>query len=122
MDRSWCDPVRCIQKYNKKIRIESLTGATADAFGHVDNTAAANWTQYDHAYAAVMSKGGREFWKVDRVESDVSHVWVCPYSRTLVAATTDMRLISEGLTYEILSVIDIDLAHEEIEIQTRRAV
>jgi len=33
-----------------------------------------------------------------------------------------MRLICEGVTYEILSVIDIDLAHREIEIQTARAV
>jgi hypothetical protein len=33
-----------------------------------------------------------------------------------------MRLIYDGDTYEILSVIDIDLAHMEIEIQTKRAV
>jgi len=113
--------VRCITQYNKKVKVEQLTG-TADAHGHIDNTADSNWSNYASAYAAVMSKGGREFWKVDRVEADVSHVWRCPYSKTLSAATPDMRLISEGVTYEILSVIDIDLAHEEIEIQTRRAV
>lgn len=114
--------MRCIQKYTKKVRIESLTGATADGYGHIDNTDDANWSSYCTAYASVMSKGGREFWKVDRVEADVSHVWVCPYSKTLANATPDMRLISEGVTYEILSVIDIDIAHEEVEIQTRRAV
>lgn len=112
---------RCINKYNQKIRIESLTG-TADAHGHIDNTADTNWSNYTSSYAAVISKGGREFWKVDRVEADVSHVWTCPYNRTIAAATPDMRLIHEGVTYEVLSVIDIDLAHEEVEIQTRRAV
>jgi hypothetical protein len=33
-----------------------------------------------------------------------------------------MRLVNESVTYEIVSVIDVDLAHEEIEIQTKRAV
>jgi SPP1 family predicted phage head-tail adaptor len=70
----------------------------------------------------VKSKGGREFWKVDQVNADVSHVWLCPYSKTLAAATPAMRLENEGVTYEILSVIDIDLAHKEVEIQTKRAV
>lgn len=113
--------MRCLNEYNQKVTIEELSG-TADAHGHVDNTAAANWQSYASSYAAVMSKGGREFWKVDQVNADVSHVWHCPYSRTLAAVTPDMRLIHEGQTHEILSVIDVDLSHEEIEIQTKRAV
>ena len=111
----------CVSKYDRKVVIKSLTG-TADAHGFVDNTDAANWTKYDTSYASVQSTGGREFWKVDQVSDDVSHVWLCPYSATLAAATPAMQLISEGLTYDILSVIDIDLAHQEIQIQTRRAV
>jgi head-tail adaptor len=113
--------MRCVAKYDQKVQIQSLTG-TADAHGHVDNTADSNWSAYADSFASVMSKGGREFWKVDRVEADVSHVWRCPWSRTVAAATPDMRLIHDSTTYEILSVIDIDLAHEEVEIQTRRAV
>jgi SPP1 family predicted phage head-tail adaptor len=69
-----------------------------------------------------MSKGGREFWKVNQVNADVSHVWKAQYSSELANATPAMRLMSEGVTYEILSVIDIDLNHREIEIQTKRAV
>ena len=113
---------RCVSEYVGLARIDSMTGATADGFGHVDPTAAANWTPYATSYVVVKSKGGREFWKVDQVNADVSHVWYCPYSTTLAAATPDMRLVYEGVTYEILSVIDIDLAHMEIEIQTKRAV
>lgn len=113
--------MRCIGEYNHKITIQQLTG-TADAHGHIDNTAAANWSQYTTSFAAVKSKGGREFWKVDQVSADVSHVWLCPYSAALAAATPDMQLVNESVTYEILSVIDIDLAHEEVEIQTKRAV
>lgn len=111
----------CVTDYNRKCTIEQLTG-TADAHGFIDNTDDDNWTQYCQTFAAVQSKGGREFWKVDQVNADVSHVWRCPWSKTLAAATPDMRLVNESVTYEILSVIDVDLAHEEVEIQTRRAV
>ena len=111
----------CIASYDKKITIQSLTGS-ADAHGFIDNTAAANWSTYETAFASVQSKGGREFWKVQQVNADVSHVWRCQYSAALAAATPDMRLIHEGTTYQILSIEDVDLAHYEIEIRTKRAV
>lgn len=111
----------CIANYDRKVVIKSLTG-TKDAHGHIDNTDPDNWSEYTSSYASVKSRGGREFWKTDQVASDVSHVWRCPYSSELVAATTRMQLVCESLTYEILSVVDIDLAHSEIEIQTKRAV
>lgn len=108
-------------KYDKRITIERLAG-TADAAGHIDPTTDANWTSYAASFASVQTKGGREFWKVQQTDATVDHVWLCPWSRTLAATTPDMRLICEDVTYEILSVIDIDLAHMEIEIQTRKAV
>lgn len=112
----------CIGEMRKAITIEHLTGTTVDAHGQVNQTTDANWGTYLRTFAKVKSQGGREFWKVQQVAADVSHVWNCQYSRDLAAATPSMRLICEGNTYEILSVIDIDLAHQEIEIQTRRAV
>ena len=111
----------CVSSYDRKVVIESLSG-TADAHGHIDNTDDSNWSQYVVSYASVMTQGGKEFWKVDKVDSTVDQVWKCPYSKALAAATTKMRLVNESVTYEIFSVIDIDLAHQEIQIQTRRAV
>lgn len=107
--------------YDKLVTIEELSG-TADAHGFVDNTDDANWSTYTTSYAKCQSKGGREFWKVDQVQADVSHVWRCPWSPELEDATPKMRLVNETVKYEILSVVDIDLAHEHVEIQTRRAV
>ncbi len=112
----------CIAQYDKKITIESLTGSTADAAGHIDKTATANWAKYEAAFASVISKGGREYWKQDIVAADVSHVWKCQYTKALAAATPAMRLVNETVVYEILSVIDVDLAHGVVEIQTRKAV
>ena len=112
---------RCVAQYDRKVVIKSLSG-TPDAHGFIDNTDEGNWSEFCKWYARVKSKGGREFWKVDQVSADVSHVWWCPWSPTLEAATPDMQLISDGKIYEIVSVINIDLADREIEIQTKRAV
>lgn len=113
---------RCITAYDKPFTIESLTGTTADAHGHPVPTTESNWTKYTTGYADCVSKGGREFWKVQQTVSDVSHVWYTPWTTKLSNATPEMRLIHENTTYEIVSVIDIDNDHQEIEIQTKRAV
>lgn len=114
--------MKCDHEYDKKVQIEHLTGQTLDAHGQVEQTTKSNWSPYCSAWCSCSSKGGREFWKVQQVNADVSHVWKADWNKTLAAATPHMRLIHEGLIYEILSVVDIDLAHEKIEIQTKRAV
>ena len=75
----------CIGEYVQKVTIQQLSG-TADAHGFIDDTLATNWAEYGTAYARVQSKGGREFWKVDQVSADVSHVWYCPWSKSIAAA------------------------------------
>jgi len=113
--------VCCVGAYNKKLTIRHLVGP-ADEHNALDATDERNWRDYVQTFASCTSKGGREFWKVDQVGADVSHVWRCPWGKDLSRAGPDMRLMSEGLAYEILSVVDIDNAHQEVEIQTRRAV
>ena len=113
--------MRCVSQYDRKVVIQNLTG-TADAHGFIDNTDDANWTSYEAAYCSVVSKGGREFWRNQQVTADVSHIWRCQWSKNLATAGPDMRLICEGIVYEIISIEDVDLAHREIEIRTKRAV
>ena len=110
------------ETYDKKVRIERLAKATPDAHGHVSLIVASNWEHYCDAWCSCVSKGGREFWKVQQVNADVTHVWRSDWSKTLAAALPSMRLIYEGNTYEIISVEDVDLAHQQVEIQTKRAI
>lgn len=111
--------MKCADRvYDKRIKIERLAG-TADAHGHIVETTDANWSEYESAFAAVQTKGGREFWKVQQTNADVTHVWWCKWSKRLMNATPDMRLICEGREHWIVSVIDIDEQHQEIQIQTR---
>lgn len=107
---------------DKYVRIEKLTSQTEDAHGQVDQTTNANWGLHTSAWCSVISQGGREFWKVQQVNGDVSHVWNADWSPEMATVIPAMRLIYDGNTYEILSAVDIDLKHESVEIQTRRAV
>ena len=111
----------CKEK-NKKVTIEMLNGQTADAHGQVDQTDNANWGSYCTTWCSCVSKGGREFWKIQQINADTDHAWRAGWSRLLQGVTPDMRLIFENNVYEILAVIDVDMDHEEIEILTRRKV
>lgn len=114
-----CNTKGSHRQYTTRIVVQRLAG-TADAAGHIDGNTDANWIQYCAAWASVRSRGGREFWRVSQVQSDVDFVFNCPWSKTLENATPAMRIVSDGKVYEILSVINVDLANNSIEIQTRR--
>lgn len=111
----------CLSEYDKRVTIQKAVG-TADAHGHVDITTNANWQTYATAYCKVITKGGREFWKVQQVNADSDQAWTTQWSKTIQNVTPDMRLIFEGNTYEILTAIDVNMDHEEIQILTRRKV
>lgn len=113
----------CLSHYSKKVTVQKLDpNASADAHGVVDQTNDANWITHCKLWCAVQSKGGREFWKVDQVNADVSHAWRTQYSSEANAITPEMRLSYDGGIYEVASVVNVDLADHEIEIQTVRAV
>lgn len=114
-----CKTTGSHRQYTTRITLQRISG-TADAAGHVDGNTASNWVTYCTAWASVRSRGGREFWRVSQVQSDVDFVFTCPWSKTLEAATPDMRIACNGNVYEILSVINVDLGNETVEIQTRR--
>jgi SPP1 family predicted phage head-tail adaptor len=108
-------------EYDLKVIFETSSG-TADAHGHIDLTNANSWSSYSAAWAKCVSKGGREFWKVDQVNADVTHVWYVAYDSSLDAITTDDRLIHDHTVYEIVAAFNVDNADVEIEVQTKRAV
>jgi PHP family Zn ribbon phosphoesterase len=115
----------CIAQRDKRISLQELDpNASTDGAGVVDKTAAASWLNHEDAYASVISRGGREFWKVDLVAADVSHVWTVDWTETLDAKTkaggAQMRLLYEGLVYNVAQMVDVNLDHEQIEIQTTR--
>jgi SPP1 family predicted phage head-tail adaptor len=114
---------RCAGEYNRPVTVENIkSDATENAYGEVDLTADASWETYAARRAKVVTKGGREFWKVDKVEADVSAVFWLRYDSTTVDITPEMRIALGTADYQIISAVDVDNAHEEIEIQAKLAV
>jgi len=111
-------------RYKNRVSIRRLKStATQDAHGQIDNTDADNWEEVCSTWVGCVSRGGREFWKVDRLEADVTHVWTSRYFSTLATATPADRLVeTDGTEHNIVSVINIDNAGAVMEIQTKRAV
>ncbi len=109
----------CRPRPDKKITVQRLAG-TADLAGHINGNTDANWTTYATAWATAQTRGGREFWKVQQVESTVDTVFRCPWTRALEQATPAMRINYDGTIYEILSVVNVDLADDIVEFQCRR--
>lgn len=108
-------------EYDHYVDIQQASGS-ADAHGHIDLTDANSWSSLTMAWAKCTSKGGREFWKVDKVEADVTHVWMVPYDSTLDTMSPKDRLVHDSVTYEIVAAFNVDNADLEFEVQTRRAV
>lgn len=111
----------CLSDYDKFVTIKQATG-TPDAHGHIDLTTASNWSIYATAYCKVITKGGREFWKVQQVNADSEQAWTAQWSKTLQGVTPDMRLEFEGNVYEILTAFDVNMEHDEMQILTRRKI
>ncbi len=113
------DCVRDMGEYRLKITVETMSGS-ADAHGLVDPTDNNNWSSHATAWAKVMTKGGREYNFRNEIQSEVSHIFVCPYDSTLASATPAMRISWNSNNYEILSVVDVEEAKTEIELHTKK--
>jgi head-tail adaptor len=92
---------------------------TRNALGEVDVTDAANWEVLCSRWARVTTRGGREWWKVKQVRSEVTHaVTVLADSGTRTLLPTDRVRLSMSTTLDIAAVLPVtDGDRSEIEIQ-----
>ncbi len=106
-------------KYNQRVVIEKLKDNPPidDAHGEVDLTDERNWETHSRPWASINTKGGNEFWRVDKVEANVSHMLRLQYDRETRDINQQMRIKFRGRTLNIAAAYDIDEMHREIEIQ-----
>lgn len=106
--------------FNRRVTIEKIKdNPIVDAHGEVDLSESDSWEVYAVRWAEIQTKGGREFWKVDKVEAEVSHLIRVPYDRLTMGITPEMRIKFMGRIINIVSAIDINEMHEIIEMQCR---
>lgn len=108
--------------FNRRITIQKLKdNPVRDVNGEVDQTDAGSWETHAVRWAEMQTKGGREFWKVDKIEAEVTHLIRIPYDKFTLQITSEMRIIFETRTINIVAVYDPDEMHEVIEMQCKES-
>jgi SPP1 family predicted phage head-tail adaptor len=78
------------------------------------------WATYCERWARVIPAKGREFTAQDRIKSEASHRLFTRYDTQTAAIRTTDRVLWRGLSFDVLSVTDVDARKREVEIALRR--
>lgn len=71
------------------------------------------WTVFAWVRAALKSHSGREFWRAQQRQSEVTEIFNIRYRAGI---TRRMRLVHAGQAYEIIDVDDLGGRHIEIDL------
>lgn len=100
----------------RRITIERLkTDATQDAAGEVNVTLDANWETYiEHRWARILPRTAREFWHIDQVDADVTHLLKVLWDSQTKTITSAMRAKLGGRVFQFTSVFNAEEANREM--------
>ena len=107
--------------FNRRVTIQRIElNPETDEHGEVDLTDPANWKTYVVRWSNIKTKGGREWWKVDTINSEVVAVIQVPYDRLTQNIDSEMRIkLGGNRIINIVAAYDVDEMHEVIEMQCK---
>lgn len=94
--------------FNRRIAIQQRS-STVDAFGQASPT----WSDLLTCWARIEPLSGRELVLAQAQNAEVTHLVEVMYRPTVTAA---MRVVYQGRIFNVLSVIDPDMAHVTLEL------
>lgn len=107
--------------YDREVTLSNLSLGSRDAMGGFDG---ANNPSVRTIWCKIKPIRGVERLSDERITEFVDTVFKCDYINVtdLVAATdrTEWKLTYNGVDFNIQNVIDVDEAHQEVEIYARR--
>lgn len=95
--------------FNRRITIQQRSSATPDGFGQASQT----WNDLLQCWARIEPLSGRELVLAQAQSAEVTHLVEIMYRPTVTAA---MRAVYQGRIFNVLSVIDPDMAHVTLEL------
>jgi SPP1 family predicted phage head-tail adaptor len=95
--------------FNRRIAIQQRSSGTPDSFGQASQT----WTDLLQCWARIEPLSGRELVLAQAQSAEVTHLVEIMYRPTVTAA---MRVVYQGRIFNVLSVIDPDMAHVTLEL------
>lgn len=106
--------------FNRRVTIQRIElNPETDDHGEVDLTDDANWETYAVRWAAVKNMSGREWWKSNKINAEVTLIIKIPYDRFTQNINSKMRIRLGDRTINIVAVTDPDEMHEVIEMQCK---
>ena len=100
-----------------RIAIEQPPSPAEDEYGHNDETR--DWTVFATVWASVVPLSGREFWKAESVQSDITHTVTIRY---LEGVTPQMRVRHNDRILNIDSVIDVEENGVQMQLMCKEVV
>lgn len=95
--------------FNRRITIQQHSSSTPDGFGQASQT----WSDLLSCWARIEPLSGRELVLAQAQNAEVTHLVEIFYRPTVTAA---MRVVYQGRIFNVLSVIDPDMAHVSLEL------
>lgn len=97
-----------------RVTIQQFT-QTQNEYGEIVE----GWTTFATVWAAVEPLRGREFWDAQQLNAEVTARIRLRY---LSGVGPTMRVVYDGRTFEVDSVIDVDERHRELQLMCKEVV
>ena len=106
-------------KLNRRVTIEAPPPGVSDEYGHNDEGGNRDWKVVASVWAQVTPLSGREFWRSQQVQSDITHEVVIRYRPDV---RHNQRIRYGDRTLNIESVIDTEEAGVELRLMCKEVV
>lgn len=103
----------------KKVTLQKVAAAAVpDAAGHIDLSQAANWDNVTDRYFSVLPQSGREFYRAQKTESNVTHVLETHYDDQTKLIDPSYRLNVTGTSryLNVVSAMNVDETNRTIRV------
>lgn len=118
-----CKPCKDIGVMRQSVSLQQLKDTlTADAAGHVDETAATSWQTVGTRKCKVLTRGGVEGYRFNQVQAEVTHIVELRSDSLTRTIAPTWRLLLDGRTLDITAAFDPDNMRQRIQVNAAEQV
>ena len=108
--------------YPKLVTIQKPKTTGQDAAGHIDLSDDSNWEDVSKAYCKVLPQSGKEFYRAQKTEANITHVLETQYSTNTAAIDPSYRIRLGTRSLNVVSAINEEEMNKTILISCIEAV
>ena len=113
-------PTQKKTRYRHRLTVKSPSG-TADEYGQIDLDDSDNATTEGTIKANFVSKGGREFFRGEQIQADVTHLLETPSKSLSRSLQPNWWLVMGSRTFQIVASFDVNEERNIVQIQVKES-